>query len=136
MVRVLAFAVLLFLVSVSRSSLEDIGGHPLLEHRTVASDQTSRISDAVRQRFELDRAVAKCSFAENLYAYRTLLARFTGPTKGLLEAAADAGRNSETFGPTRPVDLADRAKTCAKSVDRLRAADDRLLALSETIERN
>ena len=136
MVRVLAFTVLLFVVSISRSSFEENAGRPLLEHRTVADERITRISDAVRQRFELDRAVAKCSFAENLYAYRTLLARFTGPTKGLIEAAADAGRHAEIYGPTLPLDAAAQDKACVKTVDRLRAADDDLLALSETIERN
>ena len=136
MVRVLAFALVLFAASISRSSLEDGAGRPLLEHRTVASEPMTRISAAVRKRFELDHAVAECSFTENLYAYRTLLDHFTGATKGLIEAAADAGRHTEVYGPTKPLDAVARDTACAKAVDRLRVADDRLLALSETIERN
>ena len=135
MVRVLAVALILFLASFSRLSFEDNSRHGVIEHRAVGNDRTTRISEAVRARFALDGEAAKCNMSENLYAYRALLDHCSGATRQLVEAAAEAGRNAGRMGVYGPL-LPQSDQACTVAVDRLRAADDELLAMSEVMSHN
>ena len=108
------------------SSTDHGARDPLTHAHDQAVADAERISPLVQKRFALYAAMQRCGQADNQYAFNFTLARFKPSERFVLQKAAFAGWEE---GGAR----ADEASPCAAAVDRLRAADDALLAQAELL---
>ena len=100
---------------------------PLTNAHERAFADAQRISPLVQKRFALYAAMARCDHADNRYAYEFALDRFERSERFILEKAAEAGRIEGE------AQAASASGPCAVAVDRLRAADNEIIAKVELL---
>ena len=100
---------------------------PLTRTHDAAVADAERIGPLVQKRFALYAAMQRCGQADNQYIFNFTKERFGPSERFLLEKAAYAGW--EEGGARAATD----SSPCAAAIDRLRAADDALLAQAELL---
>ena len=108
------------------ASSTDTGARdPLTSSHEEAFADAQRLSPLVEKRFTLAAAVKRCEMSDNHYAFDFALDKFKTSERFILEKAAFAGATSGAG--------AAKDSSCPTAVDRLRSADNDLLAQAELL---
>ena len=122
------FLVLLPCLAWPVTSSTDAGARdPLTPVHDVAFADAQRISPFVEKRFALFAAMQRCGASDNQFAYNFTLDRFAPSERYIVQKAAYAGWSE---GAAR---AASETGSCDAATDRLREADDALLAQAELL---
>ena len=109
------------------SAFTDVGSRdPLTNSHEIAFTNAKRLSPLVEKRFTLFAAMTHCDYADNQYAYNLALNKFGRSERYILERAANAGWAA---GAARDMAVGE----CEVAVDRLRTADNDLIARAELL---
>ena len=110
------------------TSSTDLGARdPLTPIHDIAFADAERISPLIEKRFALLAAMERCNLSDDQYAFNVTLDRFAPSERYILQKAAYAGWSE---GEAR---AASEAGSCESAIDRLREADDALLAQAELL---
>ena len=107
------------------SSTDHGARDPLTTSHERAFADAQRLSPLVEKRFTLAAAVSRCDLSDNHYAFDVALDKFDTSERFILQKAAETGAAS---GAEAAAD-----SSCPAAVDRLRNADDDLLAKAELL---
>ncbi len=107
------------------SSTDTGARDPLTRSHDRAYADAQLLSPLVERRFALAAAVARCQMSDNHYAFDFALDKFKTSERFILQKAAEAGTANGAQAATDA--------SCSAAVDRLRNADNDLLAKAELL---
>ena len=107
------------------SSTDTGARDPLTSSHERAFADAQRLSPLVARRFTLAAAVTRCEMSDNHFAFDFALDKFGRSERFILQKAAETGAANGAAAAT--------AAACPAAVDRLRSADNDLLAKAELL---